>query len=69
MRTYVFFRDNTIIGVMACNDFIAMTPEHEKKLNAKGITVQMKSAEYAHHEGDVNRHVDTLLENDWLGKK
>lgn len=68
MRTYVFFRDNTIIGVMACDNSIAITPEHEKKLASKGITVQMKNAVSAHHDGDVNRHVDTLLENDWLGK-
>lgn len=67
MRTYVFYRNETVIGVLACNDGVVMTPDQKKKLEAKGITFIMKSAEYAHHDGDMNRHVDTLLEKDWLG--
>jgi hypothetical protein len=67
MRTYVCFRGTALIGIIACPEGMALTPEHTAKLDAAGITVYTKNAQVPKHDGDINRLVDTLVEKDWLG--
>lgn len=67
MLTYVFFRGETLIGIIACPEGMALTPEQTAKIDAAGITAVVKKAQVPRHDGDVNRLVDTLIENDWLG--
>jgi hypothetical protein len=80
VRTYVFVKKvavapigaaataKIIVGIMVCNDFMALTPRQTAKINSKGIEVIEKKAEYAHHDGDMNRLVDLLCENEKLGQ-
>ena len=72
MRTYVFIKrggltgntiPTTIVGILVCNDFMALTSLQIDKINSKGIEVVEKKAEYAHHDGDLNRYADLLCEN------
>jgi hypothetical protein len=67
MRTYICFRGETLIGVIACPEGLALTPDHIAKLRVAGIDVHQKQAQIPEHDGDVNRLVDTLIEKDWLG--
>lgn len=66
MRTYVFLRNETVIGVVACDNSLAMTNEQLRRIQARGIDIVVKEAKVAKHDGDMNRLVDTLTENDWL---
>lgn len=66
MKTYSFFRRGTLIGVIACPEGMALTPVHTARIEAAGIEVFTREAQVPKHDGDVNRLVDTLVENDWL---
>lgn len=66
MRTYIFFRGEAVIGVIACPNDLALNQEHTDKIQKAGISVIIKTAKIPGHDGDVNRLVDTLIENDWL---
>lgn len=63
----MFYKHN-VLGVLVCNDFVCLDSRHMEKLKKKDINVAQWRAEYAHHDGDVNRHVDLLLENGHLGQ-
>jgi hypothetical protein len=66
MKTYVFFRGETCIGIIVCPEGMALTPEHVMRVTRAGIEVIQKDGQVPLHDGDVNRLVDTLLEKDWL---
>lgn len=78
MRTYIFTKplpanhphaNQEIVGVLVCNNHVVFTPQQKKKLMEQGINIVSWYAESANHEGDMNRHVDTLMEIAVLGRR
>lgn len=63
MRTYIFSRDEDIIGVIVCPKGIVMTMEQTKKILDAGINVTIKEGQIPKHDGDMNRLIDLLIES------
>lgn len=63
MECYVFVKKGAVLGLMCRPSWLVLTQEHRQKLANKGISVSLMATIEAHHDGDINRVVDTLIES------
>lgn len=68
MRTIVFFKGGTLVGVAVCNDLVSLTKEQIEKLHNEGISFRVWRAAEIRQDDDLDKHIDTLIQAGMLGR-